>query len=410
MVSSNYPCRFLLVTTTSSYTLSRYRAAAPGEWDGVVRVSTGAHYSTGVLLFDGLAVLTAAHLFSLGETSANVQFETSAGTTSVSAGQVLLHPQYNAEDASHDLALVWLSTPAPRTAPRYNLYRDSDEIGQDFDLVGYGHPGTGSTGQDASAVGTRLHARNTFDADVSELKSVLGDTMGWTPDAQTQLLADFDDGNAAHDAFGLLMQRHDLGLGLDEGLIAPGDSGGPAFLNGLLAGIASYTSSLSYGSAAPDIDTSTNSSFGEVAAWQRMSSHQQWIDQSLRAHASQAPAQPSDVRKQLTEGQTGTTPAYFLVQFTGVRMFDQQKLSVQYQTRDGTATAGQDYLPVSGKLVLYPGETRATISVEILGDFLPEPDETFYLDIFNPVGGSFGDGVVKLTAMRTIVDDDGWWG
>ena len=36
-------------------------------------------------------------------------------------------------------------------------------------------------------------------------------------------------------------------------------------------------------------------------------------------------------------------------------------------------------------------------------------DETFYLDIFNPVGGSFG-GVEKLTAMRTIVDDDLWLG
>jgi hypothetical protein len=36
--------------------------------------------------------------------------------------------------------------------------------------------------------------------------------------------------------------------------------------------------------------------------------------------------------------------------------------------------------------------------------------EYFYLDIFNPVGGSFGEGVVKLTAVRTIIDDDGWVG
>ena len=47
------------------------------------------------------------------------------------------------------------------------------------------------------------------------------------------------------------------------------------------------------------------------------------------------------------------------------------------------------------------------IPVEIIGDNQAEVDETFYLDISNPVGGSFGDGVVKLTAMRTIVNDDG---
>ena len=38
-------------------------------------------------------------------------------------------------------------------------------------------------------------------------------------------------------------------------------------------------------------------------------------------------------------------------------------------------------------------------------------DETFYLDVFNPVNAGFGDGKVQLTAVRTIVNDDGWfWG
>jgi hypothetical protein len=46
----------------------------------------------------------------------------------------------------------------------------------------------------------------------------------------------------------------------------------------------------------------------------------------------------------------------------------------------------------------------------VIGDALPEPDETFYLDVFNPQGGSFGEGVAQLTAMRTIVDDDVWLG
>jgi hypothetical protein len=52
-------------------------------------------------------------------------------------------------------------------------------------------------------------------------------------------------------------------------------------------------------------------------------------------------------------------------------------------------------------------ENQAVIPVEIIGDTLSEADETFFLDVFNPVGGSFGEDVVKLTAVRTIVNDDG---
>jgi hypothetical protein len=80
---------------------------------------------------------------------------------------------------------------------------------------------------------------------------------------------------------------------------------------------------------------------------------------------------------------------------------------MEYTTRNGTALAGSDYIAVSGKLNLYPGENQAVIPVEIVGDTIPEPNETFYLDVFNPVGGSFGEGVVKLTAVRTILYDDG---
>ena len=49
--------------------------------------------------------------------------------------------------------------------------------------------------------------------------------------------------------------------------------------------------------------------------------------------------------------------------------------------------------------------------LEFLAAKTPEPDETFYLDVFNPIGASFAPGQVQLTAMRTIVNDDGWyWG
>ncbi|MDD5479261.1 trypsin-like serine protease [Rhodoferax sp.] len=400
-----------MVTTTAYYTDSRYRTN-PGEgFDGVVRVSYGGYYGTGALLFSGHAILTATHLFASRSGSASVMFETSSGTQTSSVAKILQHPGYDA-GSNNDLAIVWLAGSAPQAATRYDIYRSNDEIGQPFTLVGYGQTGTGNTG--ATSTGTsspiRLKATNAFDADTATLKSGLSSGMTWSPLAGTQLVADFDNGTTAHDALGRLLYRNGLGQGLDEGLIAPGDSGGPAFLNGDIAGVASYTTSLSTSSVAPDIDTSLNSSFGEIAAWQRVSAYQQWIDQSLRANYPNAPTKPDEVKREVSEGNGGTSYAYFLLQFTGVRSDPNQVLSVDYATRDGTAFGGNDYLSVTSTLKLYPNENQAVIPVEIIGDAIPEHNEFFYLDVFNPVGGSFGEGVVKLTAVRTILNDDGFFG
>ena len=401
-----------MVTTTAYYTDSRYRTYPGDGHDGVVRVSYGGYYGTGTLLFDGRAILTAAHLFDGPMGSASVTFETLTGIQTLSTTRILLHPEYDKVNGNNDLAIVWLSGSAPMAANRYDIYRDSDEIGQVFTLSGYGRTGTGSTGITSSDTTSpiRLKASNQFDADGGTLTSYLGSVMAWTPLAGTQLIADFDNGTSTNDALGRLIYQSDIGQGLNEGLIAPGDSGGPAFIQNKIAGVASYTSSLSKSGIDPDINTGINSSFGEISAWQRVSAYQQWIDQSLRANYPNAPTKPGEVKKEITEGNNGTSYAYFLLQFTDVRSDPNKILSVDYATRDGTALAGSDYLSVSGTLNLYPNENQALIPVEIIGDSTPELSETFYLDVFNPVGGSFGEGVVKLTAVRTILDDDGWFG
>jgi len=400
-----------MVTTTAYYTETRYRTYPGDGYDGVVRVSYGGYYATGTLLFDGRAILTAAHLFSGKSGTAQVTLETRSGSQTLTGTKILTHTGYDTQ-GNNDLALVWLSSTAPTTADRYGIYRDNNEIGQIYTMLGYGRTGTGSTGATSSDTASpiRLKAANQFDADAATLKSYLGAGMAWTPLAGTQLIADFDNGSTTNDALGRLIYRNDLGQGLSEGFIAQGDSGGPAFLNGQIAGVASYTTSLSSGSANPDIDAISNSSFGEIAAWQRVSAYQQWIDQSLRANYPNAPTKPDEVKKEVAEGNSGTSYAYFLLQFTGVRSDANQTLSVDYVTRHGTALASSDYIAVSGKLNLYPGENQAVIAVEIVGDTTPEPSEYFYLDVFNPVGGSFGVGVVKLTGMKIILDDDGWLG
>ncbi|MDO9278034.1 MAG: Calx-beta domain-containing protein [Polaromonas sp.] len=399
-----------MVATVTPYTDLRNRAAVGEGFDGVVRVLVNGFYGTGALLFDGHAILTAAHLFTSGSTSGTVIFETAAGSQSVPASGAQLQTAYDAGPGNSDLAIIWLSGSAPITAERYNPYRSSDEIGKTMTLVGYGVPGTGATGELSNYSGSpiRLKAQNQFEADASSLKAVLGAGMGWTPTPGSQLVADFDNGTVKQDALGSLLHLSGTGLGQGEGMITPGDSGGPAFINGQIAGVASYTTSLMRNGVATDIDNvSDNSSFGELAAWQRVSYYQQWIDQSLRAHYPDAPTQPGQVKKAVVEGNSGTSYAYFLVQFTGVRSDAAQLLSVDYSTRDGTAKAGQDYLLAFGTLVIYPNENQAVVPIEIMGDTTPEPDETFYLDITHPVGGSFGEGVITLTAVRTIVNDDG---
>ena len=397
-----------MVTTASSSTDARYRTYPGDGYEGVVHVSFGGYYGSGALLFDGRAILTSAHLFSGKTGTASITFVTREGVQTFDAAKIAQHPGYDT-NSNNDLAIVWLARSAPKAADRYALYNDSNEIGQSFTFAGYGLTGVGANGATSRASSlTPLKASNDFDAEAATLKNYLGTSMGWTPLAGTQLVADFDNGYLANDALGQLIYRSGLGLGLDEGMIAQGDSGGPAFVAGKLAGVASYTASLINGDVAPDIDDMDNSSFGELGVWQRVSAYQQWIDQTLRINYQNAPTKAEDVRTQIVEGDDGGI-VYFMLKFTGVRSKPDQILSVDYATRDGSATSDSDYISVRGRLNLYPGEDQAVIPIEIIDDALSEPGETFYLDVFNPVGGSFGEGVVKLTAVRTIIDNDGWF-
>jgi hypothetical protein len=293
-------------------------------------------------------------------------------------------------------------------------------------MVGYGVPGLGASGALTSFNQTpvRVIAQNQFDADTASLGSYFSTSGAWESIRGKQLAADFDNGLSQNDALGVMAQSKGLGLGELEGLITPGDSGGPAFINGLIAGIASFSARLSYQLStktldgpsskgletfvSPDVDTQANSSFGEVASWQRVSSYQQWIDQSLREHDTLAPKSLSQVQKSVLEGDSGTSFAYFWVQLNGALAGLNETVSLDYQTRSGTAQQGQDFLESKGTLKLYSGEDHALVAVEILGDMQPEEDEYFYLDVFNPVGAGFEGGLVKLTAVRTILSDDGW--
>jgi Ca2+-binding RTX toxin-like protein len=76
-------------------------------------------------------------------------------------------------------------------------------------------------------------------------------------------------------------------------------------------------------------------------------------------------------------------------------------VTVDYTTVDGTATAGQDYFAESGTISFAPGSTSQTITIDIVGDSIPELDEDFSIVLSNP-DGAF---IVDTIGRGTIIDD-----
>ncbi len=80
----------------------------------------------------------------------------------------------------------------------------------------------------------------------------------------------------------------------------------------------------------------------------------------------------------------------------------EREISVAYRTRDDDAVAGSDYRGTSGTLVIPPDTSSATISVTVFGDTEVEEDETFTLQLFDPVNAT----LETPRATGTIRNDD----
>jgi len=60
-----------------------------------------------------------------------------------------------------------------------------------------------------------------------------------------------------------------------------------------------------------------------------------------------------------------------------------QAIQVDYKTEDGTASSEGDYIEAVGTLTFGPGETKKTVTLEVLDDDVFEDDEHFYIRISN---------------------------
>ena len=82
-------------------------------------------------------------------------------------------------------------------------------------------------------------------------------------------------------------------------------------------------------------------------------------------------------------------------------------VAVSYETADGTAEDGPDYLGTAGVLTFPAGRETLTLDVHIAPDDEDDAEtETFTVTFVDPVGGKFADAVESLIATVTITDDD----
>lgn len=118
--------------------------------------------------------------------------------------------------------------------------------------------------------------------------------------------------------------------------------------------------------------------------------------------ASPLPPSLSIANASVTEGNSGTTQIRFEVTRTGS---GSGEASADYTVNFGNANAA-DFASGSafvGRVVLVDGEWVDVITLDVLGDTVVEPDETFTITLSN---ANMGTQIGTATATGTIVNDD----
>jgi len=113
----------------------------------------------------------------------------------------------------------------------------------------------------------------------------------------------------------------------------------------------------------------------------------------------------------ITEGNSGTKP----LTFTATRSGNTGGASSVNYTIAGTATNVSDYNNIggtsgataaTGTINFAADETSKTITLDVLGDTLVEPDETIAVTLSSPTGPGVTPTITTATATTTITNDD----
>ena len=193
---------------------------------------------TGSLIGSG-TVLTAAHCL---ETNPNdpitsIAFylpsfgDRSAASKIFTASAFAVNPDYEASGGligGHDVALFTI-TGDTSAYDKYGIFTGNP-------LQQYTEVGTGTIG---GPQGTNVGVANDYRKRVgSNIYEYYGNQV-FSDVGAGVVMYDFDDGTAAHDVFGRIGGNSQLGVA-NEAAASPGDSGGPAFIDGKIATVTSF--------------------------------------------------------------------------------------------------------------------------------------------------------------------------
>ncbi|MGG6294155.1 DUF4347 domain-containing protein [Leptolyngbya sp. AN02str] len=109
------------------------------------------------------------------------------------------------------------------------------------------------------------------------------------------------------------------------------------------------------------------------------------------------------IQNSVAEGNSGTRLVSYRVSLSHA---SDQAVTVNYATVDGTATVGNgDYRRVAPtRLTFTPGMTQQTVTVAVNGDVRYEGNETFFVQLANPVNGAINPSAWRRVAQ--VVNDD----
>lgn len=214
-------------------------------------------------------VLTAAHCItdSNGSIVANditATWRTANGDFTLASETLNVHPNWDGNLSNgYDVAVIEMMNDIANEVPTYDLFLNNNEFDVEFTKVGYGRSGNGNDGDTINS-GTKRQGQNIYEAFMNDANSNPG-----------ILIFDFDNGQEENNALSYSSGiNSDTGIGYQEINSAPGDSGGPTFINGLIAGITSFGTR---SDQPPDVDGEINSTFGELSGDARVSQYSNFI-------------------------------------------------------------------------------------------------------------------------------------
>ncbi|MFO0975973.1 MAG: trypsin-like serine protease [Planctomycetaceae bacterium] len=316
---------------------------------------TSGFYGSGTLI-GSQYVLTAGHC---AEGVANTAGRFQIGNTVYSTSQVFLHPNYNANalgsDSANDIAIFKLDRPVTGVTPS-PIYRSIPAVGQLLTLVGFGGGGTGTSGHDGS-FGTKRVGTTPIDQVSSKL-------ISWN----------FDNNS--------------------ESNTAPGDSGGPAFLN---VGGVYYVAGVTSGG---DLDTA---GIGDHSFDTRVDAFAAWIDSivgSVTNPSTVVSIKAGDANAAETATGQTANPGSWTITRTGSTT---SALTVKV-SMSGTATNGTDYNSIPTTVTIPAGAASATVTLTVKDDAIAEGNETAIMTVASGTGYSIDSA--NGAATVTIADND----